>query len=222
MQKESDQKHEEFATNNEVSKFTQQSKVEVPEDLKTKISETKEKIEILKVPTNYTTRISSEPIKYVDYVDIKSDPTHIKSKKATKNALFRVLCSSAYLLIMVILCSLATSKLGTSPLYNIFLILSVITIIFYPISFIFVMEKFRLKFQDGQIKNNLKLNFFVSLGIFLIAAVACILVNISIGNGSIIELFSIKNFPNMYAPLLFTSSVFVDLLFKYIFMKKNK
>ena len=82
------------------------------------------------------------------------------------------------------------------------------------------MDKFRLKVQDNGLKNNLKLNFFVALGIFLFVLVLSIFVNIAIGNGSIVTLFSTDNFANFYAPLFIASSVFVDYLFNCLFMKK--
>ena len=215
-----EQKHEEFAANTEVAKFTAQTKVEMPKEVKTKLAESQEKIDILHVPTSFTARVSTEPIKYVDYVDIKSSPVYKKSKQITNNLLLRSLCTSAYLLMAIILSTLATSVTGTSSLYNVFLILSVVGIIFYPAIMVFFMEKIRLKIQDSTYKNNFKLNLFVAIGIFLSVLVLCIFINIAIGNGSILKLFAPSNFANFYGPLFMTSSVFADFLFNIIFMKK--
>ena len=220
LKSEVQQKHEEFASNVEVSKFTEQKQVKVPQEIKTKLAESQDKIEILHVPTSFTTRTVKEQVKYVDFVDIKSSSAYKKSKKTTMHMLLRTLCSSAYLLLAVILSTLATAKTGTSPLFYTFLILGVVATIFYPVIFIFVMDKFRLKIQDNEYKNNLKLNFFVALGIFLFVLVLCVFINIAIGNGSIVKLFAPNNFANFYGPLFITSSVFVDYLFNCLFMKK--
>ena len=214
------QKHEQFADNAEVSKFTEQNKVEVPKETKTKLAEHQEKIDILHVPTSFTARVSTEPIKYVDYVDIKSSPAYKKSKKITKNLFCRSLCTSLYLLLTLVLSTLATAVTGTSALYYAFLIMAVIGIIFYPAIIIFLMEKFRIKIQENPYKNNFKLNLFVAIGIFLSVLVLCIFVNIAIGNGSILKLFAPSNFANFYGPLFISTSVFADFLFNIIFMKK--
>lgn len=220
LKSEVQQKHEEFASNVEVSKFTEQKEVKIPQEIKTKLAESQDKIEILHVPTSFTTRTEKEQVKYVDFVDIKSSATYKKSKKTTIHMLIRTLCSSTYLLLAVILSTFATVKTGTSPLFYTFLILGVVATLFYPVIFIFVMDKFRLKIQDNDYKNNLKLNFFVALGIFLFVLVLCVFINIAIGNGSIVKLFAPSNFANFYGPLFITSSVFVDYLFNCLFMKK--
>lgn len=224
LKTEKETTEEKFATNKDVTKFIEKDN-NVPisnnyrDNLAALVDEKSKNnsLDLVDLPS-YDQKY--EQIKYVDYIDIKKDDKYKSAKNTAKNMLYKVLSTSGYLLLLLIICAITTNFTGTSALYYIFLLIGIVCLIFYPTIYIANYEKFRLMCADGKFKNDLKKPAIIMLAIELVIIIVCIIVNINIGNNTMTELFSIHNFANLYAPLLLSTTMFIDLLFNYIFMKR--
>lgn len=224
LKTEKETTEEKFASNMDVTKFIEKDTT-VPitnnyrDNLAALVDEKAENnsLDLVDSPA-YVQKL--DQIKYVDYVDIKKDSKYKSAKKTAKNMLYKVLSTSGYLLLLLVICAVTTSFTGTSALYYTFLLIGIISLIFYPTLYAANYEKFRIMCADGKFKNDLKKPAIIMLAIELVVIIVCIIVNINIGNNTMSELFSARNFANLYAPLLLSTTMFIDLLFNYIFMKK--
>ncbi len=227
---------EKFAENKDVSKFTEKQSTIITDEYKmqfnniesntnSKQTESDDLDLSLNIDEN-NTYVNDEPykkIKYVDYIDFKTNPNYIYSKKTAKGMKNRVLSTSLYLLVMMIICSIVVNfQTNVSALYYVFFLIALGVLIFYPSIYACFYEKFRLYLQNNKYEPDLKKQLYISLAIELFIIVVCIIVNINIGNNSIQKMFSITNFANFYAPIILSTVIFADILFAYIFMKKNK
>ncbi len=227
---------EKFAENKDVSKFTEKQSTIITDEYKmqfnniesntnSKQTESDDLDLSLNIDEN-NTYVNDEPykkIKYVDYIDFKTNPNYIYSKKTAKGMKNRVLSTSLYLLVMMIICSIVVNfQTNVSALYYVFFLIALGVLIFYPSIYACFYERFRLYLQNNKYEPDLKKQLYISLAIELFIIVVCIIVNINIGNNSIQKMFSITNFANFYAPIILSTVIFADILFAYIFMKKNK
>ena len=227
---------EKFAENKDVSKFTEKQSTIITDEYKmqfnniesntnSKQTESDDLDLSLNIDEN-NTYVNDEPykkIKYVDYIDFKTNPNYIYSKKTAKGMKNRVLSTSLYLLVMMIICSIVVNfQTNVSALYYVFFLIALGELIFYPSIYACFYERFRLYLQNNKYEPDLKKQLYISLAIELFIIVVCIIVNINIGNNSIQKMFSITNFANFYAPIILSTVIFADILFAYIFMKKNK
>ena len=227
---------EKFAENKDVSKFTEKQSTIITDEYKmqfnniesntnSKQTESDDLDLSLNIDEN-NTYVNDEPykkIKYVDYIDFKTNPNYIYSKKTAKGMKNRVLSTSLYLLVMTIICSIVVNfQTNVSALYYVFFLIALGVLIFYPSIYACFYERFRLFLQNNKYEPDLKKQLYISLAIELFIIVVCIIVNINIGNNSIQKMFSITNFANFYAPIILSTVIFADILFAYIFMKKNK
>ena len=227
---------EKFAENKDVSKFTEKQSTIITDEYKmqfnniesntnSKQTESDDLDLSLNIDEN-NTYVNEEPykkIKYVDYIDFKTNPNYIYSKKTAKGMKNRVLSTSLYLLVMMIICSIVVNfQTNVSALYYVFFLIALGVLIFYPSIYACFYERFRLYLQNNKYEPDLKKQLYISLAIELFIIVVCIIVNINIGNNSIQKMFSITNFANFYAPIILSTVIFADILFAYIFMKKNK
>lgn len=227
---------EKFAENKDVSKFTEKQSTIITDEYKmqfnniesntnSKQTESDDLDLSLNIDEN-NTYVNDEPykkIKYVDYIDFKTNPNYIYSKKTAKGMKNRVLSTSLYLLVMMIICSIVVNfQTNVSALYYVFFLIALGVLIFYPSIYACFYERFRLYLQNNKYEPDLKKQLYISLAIELFIIVVCIIVNINIGNNSIQKMFSITNFANLYAPIILSTVIFADILFAYIFMKKNK
>lgn len=227
---------EKFAENKDVSKFTEKQSTIITDEYKmqfnniesntnSKQTESHDLDLSLNIDEN-NTYVNDEPykkIKYVDYIDFKTNPNYIYSKKTAKGMKNRVLSTSLYLLVMMIICSIVVNfQTNVSALYYVFFLIALGVLIFYPSIYACFYERFRLYLQNNKYEPDLKKQLYISLAIELFIIVVCIIVNINIGNNSIQKMFSITNFANLYAPIILSTVIFADILFAYIFMNKNK
>ena len=134
--------------------------------------------------------------------------------------LYQSLTTSASLVLMAILCSFITSFTGRSVLYYSFFISAILIAIFYPIVLLINLDKMRLKYQETPFTNKTKLRLLVGFATVLSTFLLCVIVNIVIGNNTINLMLHVKNFSNVYAPLLISAVYFLDLLYYRIFLSK--
>ena len=216
----SQNKEENFATNDNVSKFTQTNFTMLSDEYKSKLKEVKKDNSVENFLTDnveYKADVSDE-IKYVDYVNLKSDKSYVYSKKLTKNMLYRLLSTCAYLIAMLIICAISVNYLSASPLYYIFLIASIGFIMFSITLFLSNAENFRLKHKEKPLKIDIKKHIIIATAVFIAIFIICVIVSV---NSGVENIFALSNFANLYAPLIIGTTLYIDILFSYIFLVKR-
>lgn len=216
----SQNKEENFATNDNVSKFTQTNFTMLSDEYKSKLRDVKKDNSVENFLTDnveYKADVSDE-IKYVDYVNLKSDKSYVYSKKLTKNMLYRLLSTCAYLIAMLIICAISVNYLSASPLYYIFLIASIGFIMFSITLFLSNAENFRLKHKEKPLKIDIKKHIIIATAVFIAIFIICVIVSV---NSGVENIFDLSNFANLYAPLIIGTTLYIDILFSYIFLVKR-
>lgn len=216
----SQNKEENFATNDNVSKFTQTNFTMLSDEYKSKLKEVKKDNSVENFLTDnveYKADVSDE-IKYVDYVNLKSDKSYVYSKKLTKNMLYRLLSTCAYLIAMLIICAISVNYLSASPLYYIFLIASIGFIMFSITLFLSNAENFRLKHKEKPLKIDIKKHIIIATAVFIAIFIICVIVSV---NSGVENIFDLSNFANLYSPLIIGTTLYIDILFSYIFLVKR-
>ncbi len=215
LKSKSDSQNEHFANNENVSKFTEKHVLS---------DEYKEKLQAIyessPAPSEKNMKVesySSENLKYVDYRDFKTNSEYVNSKKTIRNLFYKVLATSGYLLLMTLISAIVTSFTGKSPLYYIILILNLSIIVFCPSLFAFNLEKLRLKYEFQPYNYNLKKRFTAYIIVEIVIIIVSIILNLCMG---IKNFFAWSNFANFYTIILSSTTIFADLLFYYIFMRK--
>lgn len=209
---------EHFAENKNISKFTENqtyTKLNLTENSNT-FNETK-----ILTPVQ-PKQIEEDKIKFVDYVNFKQTAKYKLANKITKNMWLRLLCSSLYLLAVLAICIFASTKINSTVISNCFLILGFITLVFAPTIFAYNCQKFKIKFLDEKFKFDFKKRTIVAICLLLFITLTTIILNFAIGKSSIIKVLEIKNFSNIYCPILISSVILMDLLFSFLFLKKFK
>ena len=209
---------ENFAENTDIKTFTKNinSQPAIKE-----VHAKESSINILELPDLKITS-NNEPIKFVDYTDFKKDENYKRSKRTAKALMLKSFLTSVYIALILAMCGVITTFSGKSPLYYSFLIISILFALFYPIIISLNFEKLRLKYQNEPYINSVKKQLIVALCIIFAIMLICIFVNIALGQNSIFLILSFSNFENIYAPLLYTSSLFFDILIGSILFKKSK
>ena len=216
----SQNKEENFATNDNVSKFTQTNFTMLSDEYKSKLRDVKKDNSVENFLTDnveYKADVSDE-IKYVDYVNLKSNKSYVYSKKLTKNMLYRLLSTCAYLIAMLIVCAISVNYLSASPLYYIFLIASIGFIMFSITLFLSNAENFRLKHKEKPLKIDIKKHIIIATAVFIAIFIICVIVSV---NSGVENIFDLSNFANLYAPLIIGTTLYIDILFSYIFLIKR-
>lgn len=216
----SQNKEENFATNDNVSKFTQTNFTMLSDEYKSKLRDVKKDNSVENFLTDnveYKADVSDE-IKYVDYVNLKSNKSYVYSKKLTKNMLYRLLSTCAYLIAMLIICAISVNYLSASPLYYIFLIASIGFIMFSITLFLSNAENFRLKHKEKPLKIDIKKHIIIATAVFIAIFIICVIVSV---NNGVENIFDLSNFANLYAPLIIGTTLYIDILFSYIFLVKR-
>ena len=208
-------REEKFASNEDITKFTE--KHIVSDEYKEKLHSIYSANVSESIDDNKTAQPLSSDIKYVDYRDFKTNKDYILAKKTTKNLLFKILSSSLYLGLMLIISAVITSHTGKSPIYYVMLILGLTILIFYPSIFAFNLDKLRLKYEFQPFKLNTRKRLITSICVEVLIIVASIILNVCL---RINDIFNWTNFANFYSIIFLSSTIFADLIFTYIFMKK--
>jgi len=212
-----------FATNQDVSKFTEKFTyiAETPASSNNDVNLNKTSVSSnISLDIELSIPKTEIETKYVDYIDFKNSQEYKTSKKLVRNMLYQSLATSATLILMAIICSLITSFTGRSGLYYIFFISAILVAIFYPILYLINLDKLRLKYQETKFNYKFKLRVLIGFALVLSVFLACIIVNICIGKNTINVMLHANNFANIYAPILLASVYFIDLLYYHLFLSK--
>ncbi len=215
---------ETFACNENVAKFTEHSNNILSSEYKDQLKAIYDSNET-KLKKNHNLQPSSleyDSIKHVDYKDLRIDQNYIQAKITAKNILFKILSTSAYILLMLIINGIVTNFTGKTTLYYISLTLGLIVMIFYPSIYAFYYQKIRLKLVKLPHKINLKKRSIIVACSEIIILLVLFIINICIGKNTISSMFAVNNYANLYAVVLLSVSLLVDLLFTYLFLIKIK
>lgn len=210
---------DQFASNNSVSSFAdKQPKLskEYKEEIKTKSLESL----IVKEKPAQQEEFNYQNVKYVDYTNFTTDEKHVKAKILTRKLTTSVCLTSLYLFAMILLSTLCVKFSGASPLFYTTIIISCVSLAFYPALFFAEKEKIRLKLVKSKYKPDFKKQIIIAIVIELVVVLISVIVNVAIGNYNIIKMFSFKNFENIYAEILISSTLFIDIMLKYLYTKK--
>ena len=209
---------EQFATNENVSKFTKNNTSPIPEQKNEFVSNSvKDSI----IDVNFTVTKSNDEIEYIDYIDIKNNENYKYSKNIAKKLFLQSLATSGSLIFILALCAITTLFVPTSNLYYFYIISSILVALFYPVMVFSNIDKIRLKYQTKKYEPKTKQKLLFGLVIMLLTIILCIVVSINKSNSSIGLIFGINNFANLYAPILITSVLFLDILFNHLFLTKK-
>ncbi|MCQ2564552.1 MAG: PadR family transcriptional regulator [Clostridia bacterium] len=217
LKEESDKDLTDFASNEQVSTFTKFASVTPAVDYTAQIKDMEKSKTKFTAPTpvDYT----FDNVKHVDYVNYKSTREYKYSTKATKHLLYKVLATSGYLLLTLIISALVTATTGRSPLYYAFLIFGAICVVFYPTIFAFKYHDIKKRLETHILVPRYKQQL-ISSGIVLgLVVILCVIVSLVIFKLSFGEMLAISNFANLYAEILITSTLFVDMLFSTLFIR---
>ncbi|MBR1987580.1 MAG: helix-turn-helix transcriptional regulator [Clostridia bacterium] len=212
-------KSEKFVSNDNVSSFTKKQP-ELSKEYKEEIHTKSLESFIIKEDPKQTEEFNYQNVKYVDYVNFATDKKHIKAKNITNKLTLSVCMTTLYMLLMVLLSTLCVKFSGTSPLFYVAIIISCVALIFYPSLFFAEKEKIRLKLLKENYKPDFKKQIIIAIAIEFVVLLTCIIVNAVIGNQNILDMFAFNNFENIYAQILISSTLFIDILFKYLLTKK--
>ncbi|MCQ2556213.1 MAG: hypothetical protein MJ149_02665, partial [Clostridia bacterium] len=217
LKEDSDKDLTDFASSEEVATFTKVASVTPAVDYTAQIKDME------KTKTKFTAPnpvdYNFDNVKHVDYVNYKSTREYKYSTKATKHLLYKVIATSGYLLLTLIISALVTSATGRSPLYYVFLIFGAVCAVFYPTIFAFKYHDIKKRLETHILVPRYKQQL-ISSGIVLgLVVVLCIIVSLAICKLSFGGMFAISNFANLYAEILITSTLFVDMLFSTLFIR---
>lgn len=235
LKSEKIKQNEEFATSNAVSRFTEYEKAssnDYKDELKAIYSSAlndnyssyekeddnlDENVLLEKIEANL------DDVKYVDYVDIVSDPIYKAAKKKTKRMFLKIMITSVYMLIALSICSAIVSKISTTTsIFYTTLIISVLIIIFYPALFAFNYQRFRISCQYGKYKYSVKRHVLFTLIIETFIIMLCLIINLTIRDNNLKLIFSTDNFADIYFPIIMSIALIVDLIAGCKLVKNNK
>lgn len=208
-----------FAESENVAKFTE--KIESPaKEIKTE-TKLEDKNNILDL-SNYSIANNNEAIKFVEYKNIKQSNEYKQSKKYAKAKLFKSLTTSATILLFLTILSFVTTFTGTSALYYVFFISSLLIAIFYPIIVLINLEKLRYKYINSNQSFDYKKQFVFVEVIIACVLVVCLIVNISMNYNTLPKMLSVYNFENIYAPIMMSLIFVLNIIYDILFTKRLK
>lgn len=159
-----------------------------------------------------------EEVKFLNYVNLSTDKTSIKRKKAVTKRIQKMILSSITLLAILILSLVICNKYSFSKLYCLSIIVVGLIILLYPAIILSNTSKLRLKYCTKPFKYSHSRDFFIKLSLFLSLIIAVFAYNLTIAD-SISEIFKMANFANFYAPIMFGFAFIIDFAYGWICYK---
>lgn len=162
-----------------------------------------------------------EQIKYLNYVDLSTDKTSLKRKKAVAKHIQKMILTTISLILALISSVVICNKYGFSNVYCICAVLVGLIIVVYPILVIKNVPKQRLKYCTTPFIYSVFQDFIVKLALFLSLIIVIFGYNLSIAN-TVKEIFLISNFASFFAPIIFASMLLLDFIYNLILFKQYK
>lgn len=206
-----------FATNENVTKFTTVNELPKPEIKQVQTYNYEHRS--LDLPEVEIEIQNSSDIKYVDYTNFFKSPEHIYSKNITKKVVMSSIITSLYIILATLINVLVVNYFKPTAVYYSTIIISLIIAIFIPINALLYAKNNYFILQKSKYDFALKKSLLFDTVIFLSILLIIVAVNLIINNNTFIKLLEINNYANFYAPLLIGASTFVNTISKYILMK---
>ena len=205
-------KEEEFLNEKSVTRFTE--KPIIPAKETARPIENFEINVFVNSPTIQTNSVNID-IEYRDYIDYKTNPQVLESKKRAKLQLAKIALSSALALVVLSVLLAITLKNKISPLYCVVYVISTVFIVLYLCKFIGGYKSLKTQCQTKQYdyKKQIIIRTITLVSVFIVLLIAN-LVGLKEGN-----LISLSNFGNFLAPIIVVLYGFIDYLLAYVFYK---
>lgn len=165
--------------------------------------------------------IDHDSIQYVNYVDLKTDPSAHKRRQMLKAGTVKMTLTTMTLLIILAITLALAIKISFTSIYCISLAISGLIILFYPLLFASTKTKLRLKYCSRPLEYNAVMDFFIKLSLFLILAILIFAYNIKICD-TFADIFTFSNLPNILSPILLSSVLLIDFGYSYLCFKNFK
>lgn len=219
LKSETEKHMQNFANDENVSKFTKSSP-EISNETKQTIIDKSNEInnDINLNFDNYSFENVEEVNYFVDYVDQKNNPKAVQAVNTYKTLLFKNLFSCIYLLLILTISYICNLYLVATPIYYFFTIATYLYLIMVSALFIANTRNMILKFQEKTYKPNFKKQLMLATITLFIVIIVCLVANVSI---KVSEIFSINNFLNIYVPILLSAVTYFDILLDYLIFKKK-
>lgn len=163
--------------------------------------------------------IDHDSVPYANYVNLQTDASAKKRRKALKLQTAKMVSTSFVLVIMLAISLVIAFKTSFTRLYCICLVTFGLITIFYPLLFAKNKTKMRLKYCTRPFVYNITMDFFVKLSIFLILFTLVFAYNINICS-EFKDIFTFANASNFVSPLMFSSILLVDFGLSALFFKR--
>ncbi len=212
LKSETEKRGHVFADSKEVQKFTEKDSSKLTEEYKDKLKTIYQVNEIPEAKASIDDGMSVEKVGFVDYVNFSKTDEYLYAKRIAKGFSYRALATSGVLLFLLIFTSIIMSALSvSSAIYIVFLIISLLIIIFYPILILVNYDQIRLKYEHEKLKIDLKRQSIVCAIVVGVVILFCLVVSLSSS--------ARLTFAAFFAPVILSLAVFADLLFTYLFFK---
>ncbi|MFQ6724426.1 MAG: PadR family transcriptional regulator [Clostridia bacterium] len=162
-----------------------------------------------------------EEVKYLNYIDFKTDEATIKRRKAVTKHIQKMTCTCLTLLLTFILSLVICNRYSFSKLYYICAIIVCLILILYPMLLLVNLSKLRYKYCMRPFIYYPSRDFFVKLSISLILIILILAYNISIAT-TIKSIFELNNFASFIAPIVFSIVIILDWVYSLVLYKKYK
>lgn len=233
-----------FAENEKVSKFTevqtptQKIQPEIKKNkLKNKIAPSNKELFTTPIPENKEVE-NNKPensnaidkqniqrydqttkVKYLDYIDFKTNPDSMKRHKAIKLRLIKMSLTCLVLVGMLVSTFALANTQGFSRIYCISIILAGTLLIFYPAILLFNIPKLKLKYSDTLFRYHIIRDLLFKLFLTLVSVGLIILYNLKVLDDFNL-IFKFNNFTNLFTPIILSSIFIFDYVFSYIIYRK--
>lgn len=159
-----------------------------------------------------------EEVKYLRYVDLKTDKTSIKRRKSIVKRVQKMAISCLSMLLILIGGILLCNKYSYGKLFYISAIIVGGIVLLYPIILLGNLSKIRLKYCSKPFTYSISRDFFVKLSIFLSMVIAIFAYNLTI-TLDITSIFKLSNCGNFIAPLILSVPIMLDFIYSAVLYK---
>ncbi len=158
-------------------------------------------------------------VKYLDYIDFKTNPDSMKRHKALKLRLIKMSLTTLTLIAMLVSTFILAREQGFSRIYCIGVVIAGVIVVFYPAIMLFNVHKIRLKYSDTLFRYHVIRDLMFKLILTLVCVIMIGLYNMKILN-SFDLIIKFDNFTNLFSPIIFSAIFMLDFIFSFIIYRK--
>ncbi len=205
-----------FANNKDVSKFTETISTEIPTNA---INQDLLNVKFNDLPEAINVESDFDNVEYVDYVELKKDPSFIATKLTIKHSTMKMIACCSYLLMMIIACSVVVGFTGATPLFFISQIVGLVCLLIVPSVYVSNYKERKQYLQTKGVPFSKAKLIILNLFVIGLVVLSCLLYNEFVAKLSLSDFVSIKNFGNLYSPIILSSTLLLNVI---LIKKSNK